>query len=293
MQKEMLKIIDSVDKSLDRDLIIRYLISNLSVFFRRDLNFFLRSEEQQILMVQKGIEYKDDGNVICKTLAEFYIDLFKHFNINAFLVRATDKVIPLYGIIIQGTYSYYFLDPLQDLMSSQYGLTNDIYGVAPKYNGCIVIEQYPYIRDLSPNYIRYLDDRIKRFPNGVRTEDFLTMLRNELLKRNTTKTFFGIDKWDSFEVANHKMQFISDECINIGQVNGLAERHRMYHYIFKMLFEKAERSMMKVHIYREYDRDGNPINPELNICICDSQTDRCASYVETKKNGIYSLSRKP
>ena len=42
MTEQMLKIIDSVDKHWDKDIIIRYLMVNLAPFFKKDLNFFLR-----------------------------------------------------------------------------------------------------------------------------------------------------------------------------------------------------------------------------------------------------------
>lgn len=47
MAKEMLEIIDQIDKTWDRDMIIRYLYVKLAPFFQRDLNYFMSSEEEK------------------------------------------------------------------------------------------------------------------------------------------------------------------------------------------------------------------------------------------------------
>lgn len=290
MTKDMKVVVDSVDKSADKDIIIRYLIVNLARFFKRDLNFYLRSEQEQALILKHGVSYKGDGNIVCITLAEFYVDLFKHFNIEAEVVKATDTLVPLYGIIVKGTSCSYFINVLADLLPSQYGITNTIYGVVPAWNTSILHLNYPYLVNLSCEYIIFLDEEIKRFPNGIKTDSIVQGYSSELTRKELKKRLHVV-RISDFDATNYKMEFLSDYCINFGQVNGLAERHKMYTYLFKNLFEGPERGLIEHHIFRDYDEDGNPINPELNIIVNDNNKGISANYVETKVNGIYTLKR--
>lgn len=290
MTKEMKAVVDSVDNSADKDVIIRYLIVNLAKFFKRDLDFYLRSEEEQSKILERGVTYKNDGNIVCITLAEFYVDLFKHFNIEAEVVKATDSLVPLYGIIVKGTRCSYFINVLADLFPSQYGIANDIYGVAPAWNNSVLQLDYPYLEDLSQDYILFLDKEIKRFPNGIRTDSIVKSYCNELARKELKKRLH-VGSISNFDAVNYKIEFLSEHCINFGQVNGLAERHKMYSYLFKTLFEGPERGMIEHHIFRDYDDKGNPINPRLCIVAKDNNKKISVGYVETIMNNVYTLKR--
>ena len=290
MTKGMKEVVDSVDKSADKDIIIRYLIVNLAEFFKRDLNFYLRSEQEQAEILKRGVTYKGDGNIVCITLAEFYADLFKHFNIEAEVVKATDTLVPLYGVIVKGTNCSYFINPLADLLPSQYGMANIAYGVTPTWNTSTLQSNHPYLENLSHKYILFLDKEIKRFPNGIRTDHIIHGYSSELTRKELKKKLH-VGSISNFDAVNYKMEFLSDYCINFGHVNGLAERHKMYTYLFKNLFEGPERGMIEHHIFRDYDKDGNPINPELNIIVNDHNKGISANYIETRDNGGYTLRR--
>lgn len=291
MQYSIFNIIDSVDKNWDKDLIIRYLLVNLAPFFRRDLNFFLRSDEEKIDMLKKKIKYQNDGIVICRTICEFYTDLFKSFDINTVIIKATDKYVPLYSLVVEGTYSLYYLDPLQDLMYSQYGINNYNYGLTPNWKNCVVKEQYPQIKSLSNEYVNYLDKRINRFINIIKMDDVLQSIRKDILDRTNVMQYFNLNKWDDYEVINAKLNLISKFFINNGQVNGLIERYQMYNFIKGLLFEKKLKPKIKINIYRDYDEFNNPINPRLNINILDDDKNVCANYVETQIDNKYTLKR--
>lgn len=290
MTEEMKAIIDNVDISADKDIIIRYLIVNLAKHFQRDLNFYLRSEEEQAKMLKHGVNYNNDGKVICLTLSEFYIDLFKYFNIESYLVQVTNTMVPLYALVVKGTNCQYLIDPLADLMPSQYGIPNKSYGILPNWDTSILQDEYPFLKSLTPEYVTYLDNKINRFSNDLETEFFLNNCCNNIT-RNKLRSIFG-HKVYVIDSIDYKLKYISDNCINLGHVNGLVERHKMYTHLFRTLFEGPERGLIKHHLFRDYKDDGTPINCELNIIVHDNNNDNTIFYVEEKNNKGYVLRKK-
>lgn len=287
MEARMTKVIDSVDKNWDKDIIMRYLISNLNQFFRRDLNFYLRSEDEQAKILNSGIRYNGETDVICKTISEFYSDIFRHFGINAKVAKATNSKVPLYGIVVDGTSHSYFIDPLFDLMPSQFGVFNENYGITPLWTTSTLPLEYPYLKDLTNDYIRYLDAMIKRFPSGISTDDILDGYAKDIAKY--IKYVRSRRKMSSFEATNYGIEFINEKCINIGNVDGMIERHKMYNYLFRKLFEGSDRGTVKINIYRDYDEQGNPINPRLVITVNHNEQE--SMYVESKENNVFALKR--
>ena len=291
MEKRINEVIDSIDRNLGTDVIIRYLIVNLACFFKRDLNFYLRSKDEQARLLNDWHKCDSDGNIICLTLAEFYVDLFKYFNIEARVVKVTNTKIPLYGVMVKGTLCYYFIDTLLDLMPSQYGIFNHIYGRLPNLDTSILHNEFPYLESLTPEYVEFLDNQIDRFKGVMKTDDILHSIM-PLLSKTVLRKEFKKDRINLFDLVNYKINFIGEKCINLGKVDGLIERYKMYEYLFRMFFESYEKGFVKIHIFRDYDDHGNPINPELNIIVTDNNKGITAQYVETRKNDTYSLIRK-
>ncbi|MDE5888520.1 MAG: hypothetical protein K2H20_00715, partial [Bacilli bacterium] len=54
MNEEIQRIINSVNLSWSKDYIIRYLYVNLAPFFKRDLKYFLASDEEKYRQYQQG-----------------------------------------------------------------------------------------------------------------------------------------------------------------------------------------------------------------------------------------------
>ena len=128
MLDEMQKIINNVDKSWSKDLIIRYLYVRLAPFFKRDLKYFLASEEEKYKEYEKGFINRG-FDIVCSTLADYYVDLFSSLGINAKKIVANSAKIPLFALIVEGDNGWYFLDPINDLFSNQYGLETTEFGI--------------------------------------------------------------------------------------------------------------------------------------------------------------------
>ena len=105
------------------------------------------------------------------------------------------------------------------------------------------------------------------------------------------ESFFG-HKVYTIDSIDYKLKFISDNCINFGEVDGLIERHKMYHYLFNTLLEGSEKGFVKPNIFRDYTDDGNPINSQLTIVINDKNRTEKLLYVENKNESGYSIVKK-
>lgn len=158
MPKEMNVIINKVNHSWPKDYIIRYLYINLAPFFQRDLEYFLANDSQKWEQYNQGFINRGK-QVVCSTLADFYVNLYTSFNIKARKIIANSAKIPLFAIIVEGDYGWYFIAPLNDLFNNQYGLQPTEFGVIPHYK--TLKNNYPYLIKLSKDYVKKIDEDLK------------------------------------------------------------------------------------------------------------------------------------
>ncbi len=263
-------VINKATRNRSKDLIIYDLYTSLAPFFERDLGYFLASDDEKFLQYQAGF-YNHGRYIVCSTLADFYVKLFNDLGIEALKDVANSAKIPLFVVLVKGEYGWYYLDALNDLFYNQYGLRPVNFGVIPRFK--TINRNHPELVRLSRDYLMYLEKSLnKQYLNSYFDE-----LHKSLAHRNNAFLYFKMDDHDSVELSKRKMQFISDNLINIGYVNGPYERSLMYLYLYGKLFDSSERKRVNVFL------DKNLYN--VNTCISVNNGD-VLNYVEIKEDNF-------
>lgn len=248
------EIINQVKNTWSKDLIIRFLYIKLAPFVKRDLQYFLASDEERLQQYSLGFINRFP-DIVCSTLADYYVELFNGFGINAKKVIATSSKIPLFAVIVEGDYGFYFLDPLNDLFSNQYGLRPYFFGVIPRYR--TLRANHPEITQLEKEYVSELDEEL----NIKYLNEYFKALEPILKNRQRAREFFGYDKNENIDLKERKYKFINDRFINLGSVSGSFERALMYKYLSERLLNHTERRFTTTTL------TGGLSNPHVEIEI--------------------------
>ncbi len=241
----MEEIINKINKSWQKDYIIRYLYVTLAPFFERDLNFFLASDEEKYRQYQLGFINKG-RYIVCSTLADFYVNLFAEFNIKAYKTAANSAKILLFAIVVEGDYGQYYLDPLTDLFNNQYELKTTEYGIIPRYK--TINEKFPNLISLSQEYIEKMDKEMQLYPNNMYLNNFFCILHKEMTNRHTVCSHFGTNINDLTNLFNLKIEFANKHLINLGKVNGPFERIKLYMYLERVMFFRFEKKNITIKL---------------------------------------------
>ena len=132
MEQKLIDAIVEINPGLSKDLLIYEIYTSLAPFFERDLSYFLASDEEKYLQYQKGFTNKGKY-IVCSTLADFYVKVFKEFGIDAKKVPANSAKIPLFVVLVKGELGWYYLDSLNDLFYNQYNIRPVNFGVVPRF----------------------------------------------------------------------------------------------------------------------------------------------------------------
>lgn len=269
--------LNNVNHSWTKDQVIRYLYIKLARFVQRDLIYFLASDEQKEYEYSKGFINRFP-NIICSTLADFYVNIFNKFGINSKKVKANSAKIPLFSVIVEGENGWYYLDPINDLFSNQYGIKPFFFGVVPKYN--TIQNNYKELVKLPDEYVDELD---KSLDITFRDELF-EMYHQKLAHKDNANEFFGLPRGTRIDLKERKIELYNEKFINLGNVDGLFERAQLYKYLNDRIMNKTEKKNICIKII------GTPTNPELLFAVRTNH--EVLYYQETKKEGKYSLVKK-
>lgn len=275
----MQQIINKVNLSWSKDFIIRYLYVKLAPFFRRDLKYFLASDEEKMTEYKKGFINRGT-DIVCSTISDFFVNLYNSFGIKAKKIAANSAKIPLFAIIIEGDYGWYFIDPLNDLFKNQYGLKTTEFGSIPHYQ--TLANNYPHLITLSKEYISDIDRQLEIDKN---LDDFFKIIHYEMTNRNIVIEHFKISKENRIGLFQKKMEFASSELINIGNVNGPFERLQLYLFLERMLFFKTEKKALKIFL------NTNIQNPSPCIEYTNIHTGTTSIFQEQKENNQFVLKK--
>lgn len=273
----MEKIINQVNSNWSKDLIIRFLYIKLAPNFQRDLEFFLASNEEKERQYNQGIINRFP-HIVCSTLVDYYVDLFQEFGFNAKKVIANSSKIPLFALLVEGEKGWYFLDPLNDLFSNQYGLRPFFFGIIPYYK--TIKHTHPEIIKLPREYVNYLDQTLEI----QYLDSFFQDLHKTLTFRKTALEYFGYQPNDKIDLRERKLELFNEELINIGEVNGPFERAQLYKYLTDRLFDRREKNHSRIWIA---DKEKKP-----HISFEIYNRDGSILYEEEKKDDKYILIKK-
>ena len=280
MNEQIAEILRQVKFDWPKDYIIRFLYVKLAPVFQRDLDYFLASDEEKLKQFNQGFINKTPY-IVCATISDFYVEIFKKFGIKAERVRANSAQIPLFALVVWGDKGLYFLDPLNDLFRNQYGLRPNYFGKIPRYK--TINNSHPNLVNLEHAYIDTIDSAL-----GLQTlydalHGFMNQLHTKLASRNSAFDYFGLERNNLFNLTQRKLQFYNDKLINIGDVKGPFERALLYAYLNGKLLDHRERQGMVVKINE--DRD----DPSLRIKLVRGNNE--ASYQECFEDNKYVLKR--
>lgn len=237
------QVIEAVNPTWTKDLIIRYLYVKLAPFFERDLHFFFSDQDAQLEYV-KQMPQTVGREVICLSLCQFFYQIFEMFNISSKIVATNQKVIPHYALIVEGNRGSYFIDPLKDLMNNQAALKTANYGIIPKKN-LFIQQEYPYLIELPLEYRNEMDAFLGLYPNGI-LNDYLEKIHLELTT-NKAYIYLGnylnknLETLDRRELYKMKMLFINERFINLANIPGKIERAQYYGCLLCHIFNHSER----------------------------------------------------
>ncbi len=246
MNEEMQKIIRNVNLSWSKDYIIRYLYVNLAPFFKRDLKYFLASEEEKFIEYKKG--FVNRGlDIVCSTISDFYVNLFNSFGIRAKKTAANSAKIPLFAVVVEGDHGWYFIDPLNDLFNNQYGLRTTEFGSIPHYN--TLNTNFPNLISLEQEYIGDIDYNL-----GIdkSLSDYFDKLHLEMSNRNLAAKLYQMPTNDKLVAFERKMEFANERLINLGSVKGPFERIRLYLFLERIMFFKTEKKNLTILLDKMY-----------------------------------------
>lgn len=273
-------IISQVDKSWPKNYIIRFLYVKLAPFLERDLEFFLASHEQKLVELRENINRFPCVN--CSTLADFYIELFATFNINAIKIKATDAEIPLYAIIVEGDNGWFYLCPINDFLNCQIGNKTSHFGYLEGYIKTFVMQNYPHLINISTTDIEQIDVDLK-IRNLV---CFWERLRYETFHSNYFCKNYNINKNGFAKVIEEKLDFINRHLINMPVIPGPLEREAYYRFLIHRMCSHQERKNLQVSL--DLDRK------LVNIAHTSSETPIIYEENFHYDNGqkVYTLERK-
>lgn len=276
---EMRQIIESVDSSWSKDYIIRFLYVKLAPFFQRDLIYFLGSEEEKFQEYSQG--FINRGlNIVCSTLADYYVELYNSFGINAKKIAANSAKIPLFAVIVEGDHGWFFIDPLNDLFNNQYRLKTTEFGVLPHYQ--TLSKNYPFLESLPSDYVDVID---KDLGLDDTLDEYFEELHLKMTNRHFVRNHFSADTNEREKIFQYKMEFSNDELINLGNVNGPFERIRLYLFLEKKMFFKAEKKNLKIWLNKDYDI------PRPSIEYTNFSNNKKVGFEEIKDNKQFVLKR--
>ncbi len=277
MKLYMKEILNKINRSWPKDLIIRYLYIKLAPFFQRDLLYFLVTEEEKERQYKQGFINRFP-NIVCSTLADFYVNLFNQYGINAKKIIANSAKIPLYAVIVEGDNGYFYIDPLNDLFYNQYGLKPFFFGNIPHYK--TLSNNYKELIKLPYEYIQELD----KYLNFNFLDKLFNQMHETFTDRKLANSFFGYPENSRIDLKENKILFYEKELINIGNVNGPFERAQLYKYLNDRLLNHSERKYTKVCLI--------DINENPHIALELINRDGSILFEERKRDGKYVLVRK-
>lgn len=275
----MRKIINNVDSNWPKDYIIRYLYVKLAPFFQKDLKYFLLNDEEKFQEYSKGFINRG-RNIVCSTLADYYVNLFHNFGINAIKIVANSAKIPLFAVVVYGDYGCFFIDPLNDLFNNQYRLKTVEFGIIPRYK--TLKRKCPNLIALDTDYVDSID---KDLDLDDTLDDYFRELHLKMTNRHFIRNNFLVEDWEKEKIFQYKMEFSNDKLINLGNVNGPFERIRLYLFLEKKMFFKTEKKNMRIWLNKDYDI------PRPNIEYTNFITNNSIRYEEIKDNKQFVLKR--
>ncbi len=277
MNQEILAIIDQIQSDWSLDMVIRFLYRELAPCFQRDLLYFLSSEEEKMMQYQAGFINRFP-KICCSTLADFYVNLFQELGISAKKIIATSSKIPLFAILVEGEKGWYFLDPLSDLFSNQFGLKPYFFGVIPRYKTTKM--NHPELVEISQEYISSLDTKLNLDPY---LDDFFQKFHLELANRNRAYEYFQVERGNHVDLIEKKLELYNEKFINLGNVPGIYERALLYRYLNDRLLNHSEKRDVCVHICDAFE------HPYIAYEIVKNE--ETIFYKEENENGQYILKR--
>lgn len=280
MTEEIANVLRQVKFDWPKDYIIRFLYVKLAPFLQRDLNYFRATDEEKIRQFNNGFINRFPY-IVCATISDFYVEIFKKFGIRAERVKANSAAIPLFALVVEGDKGLYFLDPLNDLFRNQYGLRPHFFGAIPRYN--TINTSHPNLVSLPHDYIDTIDEELGLYSSYMALHSYMNKLHDEIAPRNSAFNYFEMPRTTLTNLTQRKLELYNSKLINIGNVKGPYERSLMYAYLNGKLLDHAERQSITVKI------EGP--NDDAHLSVSLDKKDVHIKYEEQQEGQKFTLKR--
>ena len=185
--------------------------------------------------------------VVCQTICKYYARVYKKLHIDFKIVTTNDKVVPHYGLLVNGDRGWFIIDPLKDLLANQMGFQPSFFGCIPQYGNISL--KYPGLIYLNPHYIYHLAKETNTLPYGHFMNFYFAFLHQEFFQSNFFSSTYIME--DDVASVLAKLSFISKYLINLHDIPGLYEREQYYKYLKSILFNRAERKLLTFLIHEK------------------------------------------
>lgn len=271
--KDRQQVIDHVNQSWIKDLIIRYLYVKLAPFFERDINFFCADEKNKLEYV-KTLPQNIGRKIVCLSLCKFYHELFKTFNIESQIITTNKKLIPHYALLVNGDRGWYYIDPLKDLMNNQARIRTQYYGTIPRYLCTSIIQEFSLI-ELPFEYLDEMDQYLKLILDDILNNHLKNI--HEVITTNKAYAYLqshlhqNSELFDQTEIYKMKLALLNQDFIHRASIPGKIERAQFYSYLLYHIFNHRERKNMIIKCER---------NVPVIVSVYDS------IYTDKKRNMV-------
>ncbi len=187
---------NNMPQDLNKDEKIRYVYLYLGKKFKKDVNFFYGTKKRRSIIYNKDVDIKSKNSfsVICKSIAQIYLEAFKMVGIESELIQMNysklsvekdsyESPIKHVDLAVKGENDLlYHLNPMYDLFKIQMGCKTTRF--ANKNN------KYPEknFSSISDKKLKKIDDKLGYTWHGMYTDEFFDTLREETINRSLLKT---------------------------------------------------------------------------------------------------------
>lgn len=246
VEKSLEEMINNMPPDLNKDEKMRYVYLYFGKKFKKDVNFFYGNDDRKNAIYNKDVDIKSKNSfsVICKSIAQIYLEAFRRVGIEAELIQNNSSSSPIKHVdllAIGENDAVYHLNPMFDLFKIQMGCKTVRFANRT--------QKYPELNFsfMSDEKLKAIDDKLGYTWHGMYTDEFFDTLREEILnkgkfKRHLKEVFPNFDSRNLTRdfCTQYKLEFILQHLDFSNCFSGYIEAKNYYDYIRKNMFNRTE-----------------------------------------------------
>ena len=163
---------NNMPQDLNKDEKIRYVYLYLGKKFKKDVNFFYGAKKRRSIIYNKDVDIKSKNSfsVICKSIAQIYLEAFKMVGIESELIQMNYSKLSVEKDSSES--------PIKHVDLAVKGENDLLYHLNPMYD----------LFKISDKKLKKIDDKLGYTWHGMYTDEFFDTLREETINRSLLKT---------------------------------------------------------------------------------------------------------